>query len=203
MEQKQQMSAILSNRGAETYANAFHDYPMFTWCLPTEAGRWEKVRLFFEMMINHGLRYGRVNVTSDECEGIVHYLLPGTIKDTTWRWIRCGGLKTLLAWGQASMKRLDTISTEVDSIRLANVSEPHYYIMQIAVNPLLQGKGYGRALLTHILDRCDSENRPCYLETFKSVNVEIYKHFGFHLAEQRPVPGSELMIYAMVRPFNA
>jgi len=45
----------------------------------------------------------------------------------------------------------------------------------------------------------EEKNCPCYLETFKTVNVEIYKHLEFQLADQRPVPGSPLTLYAMIR----
>jgi hypothetical protein len=59
--------AIRSN-AARTFANAFHDYPLFAWCLPAEEGRWAKVRVFYAMMVNHGILLGQVVVMSTECE---------------------------------------------------------------------------------------------------------------------------------------
>ena len=50
-----------------------------------------------------------------------------------------------------------------------------------------------------MLDFCDRENIVCYLETNKQSNVGLYEHFGFRLAEQGMVPGSNVMHYAMTR----
>ena len=182
-----------------TFANAFHEYPMFTWCLPDAERRWERVHVFFQMMISHGVKYGQLELTSPGCEGVVHYLPPETPLPGTWRYMRCGGLKLLHSWGQAAMKRLETITTIVDEAREHCMQLPHFYIMQIGIEPAHQGKGHGKALFNKIFAMSEEKNCPCYLETFKTVNVEIYKHLEFQLADQRPVPGSPLTLYAMIR----
>ena len=43
------------------------------------------------------------------------------------------------------------------------------------------------------------ENMVCYLQTNKEKNVSLYQHYGFQLAEQTPVPKSNVMHYAMTR----
>jgi hypothetical protein len=50
-----------------------------------------------------------------------------------------------------------------------------------------------------MLEFCDQENMMCYLETNKESNVPLYRHYGFQLAEEKPVPKSNVMHYAMTR----
>jgi ribosomal protein S18 acetylase RimI-like enzyme len=171
---------------------------MFTWCLPEEGGRWEKVRTFFEMMMIYGIHYGRVVATSAECEGVVHYMLPGTPEPSTWRWLRCGGLKVLRSWGMEALSRLDAISRVVGPLRRASTHGPSSYILQLGVDPAAQGNGHGKALIGGVLQATAAAGAPCYLETFKPRNVKIYEHLGFRLVESRPVNGTPLTVYGML-----
>ena len=50
-----------------------------------------------------------------------------------------------------------------------------------------------------MLEFCDRENMVCYLETNKETNVSLYQHYDFELEEQKPVPKSDVMHYAMTR----
>lgn len=45
----------------------------------------------------------------------------------------------------------------------------------------------------------DDNGQDCYLETLTSVNVEIYKKYGFELKEEIKVPNTDLTMYAMLR----
>jgi GNAT superfamily N-acetyltransferase len=69
----------------------------------------------------------------------------------------------------------------------------------LGVDPDYQGKGYASQLLRPMLARADKEGIPCYLETQLGKNVALYEHFGFRVAEQGIIPGSNVMSWAMVR----
>ena len=43
--------------------------------------------------------------------------------------------------------------------------EPHWYLALLGVDPALQGRGFGPHLMQPVLDRCDSDRLPAYLET--------------------------------------
>ena len=58
-------------------------------------------------------------------------------------------------------------------------AEPCWHLADLAVDPALQGKGLGTALLTACLDMCDDDGRPAYLESTNAANLSIYKRFGF------------------------
>lgn len=56
---------------------------------------------------------------------------------------------------------------------------PCWHLAFIAVDPLLQGKGLGSALLAASLKQCDLDGRTAYLETTNPANQSLYKRFGF------------------------
>ena len=74
-----------------------------------------------------------------------------------------------------------------------------WYLYNLSVSRKAQGKGIASKLLRPMLEFCDKENMVCYLETNKETNVSLYRHYDFSLVEQKPVPKSSVMHYAMTR----
>jgi ribosomal protein S18 acetylase RimI-like enzyme len=72
-------------------------------------------------------------------------------------------------------------------------SEPHWYLPLIGVDPFLQGKGIGSALLKHALIPCDRDNKFAFLESTNPRNIPIYKRHGFE------VLGTSPSIFPMLR----
>lgn len=68
--------------------------------------------------------------------------------------------------------------------------EPHWYLALLATDPIVQGRGFGTALLAPILERCDREGLPAYLETQKESNVAWYARSGFRVSEEVRLPGA-------------
>jgi ribosomal protein S18 acetylase RimI-like enzyme len=57
--------------------------------------------------------------------------------------------------------------------------EPHWYLPLIGVDPTRQARGYGSALMTHALQRCDHEQKLAYLESSNPRNLSLYIRHGF------------------------
>ncbi|MGW0332629.1 GNAT family N-acetyltransferase [Streptomyces sp. NPDC003011] len=55
----------------------------------------------------------------------------------------------------------------------------HAYLWMIGVSPGRQGEGLGTALITSVLDRCDREGLPAYLEASSARSRALYERLGF------------------------
>ena len=60
----------------------------------------------------------------------------------------------------------------------------------IGIGPGWQGRGFGSALLRPILERCDRERLPAYLEASSPRNRALYERHGFEVAEEMRVSDS-------------
>src|SRR6185295_3999932 len=64
------------------------------------------------------------------------------------------------------------------------VHEPHYYLAILGTDPQFQRSGAGSAALAPVLERCDSQGLPAYLETQKEANVAYYARHRFELVQK-------------------
>ncbi len=76
---------------------------------------------------------------------------------------------------------------------------PHWYLLGLGVDPDLQGKGIGTQLMAPVLERCDREGTPAYLESSKERNVPLYERNGFRVTEEFRVPNGGPPIWMMWR----
>jgi GNAT superfamily N-acetyltransferase len=61
---------------------------------------------------------------------------------------------------------------------------PHWYLAAIGVAPAWQGRGFGGALMRPVLERCDADGVPAYLEASSPRNRALYERNGFNLLEE-------------------
>ena len=78
--------------------------------------------------------------------------------------------------------------------------ESHWHLPLIGVDPAHQGKGIGSALLSHILNVCDGQNVPAYLEATSPRNVPLYERHGFEAAGSIQVADSPRIIPMLRKP---
>jgi GNAT superfamily N-acetyltransferase len=77
-------------------------------------------------------------------------------------------------------------------------AEPHWYLPLIGVDPAHQGKGYGSALLKHVLANCDRSGQVAYLESTSPESVRLYERHGFKVLAKIQI-GSSPSIFPMAR----
>ena len=77
--------------------------------------------------------------------------------------------------------------------------QPHWYLATLGTAVEQQGKGVGSALMRPVLEHCDAEGIPCYLESSKERNVPFYRRHGFEVVEEVPLPGDGPMLWTMWR----
>jgi ribosomal protein S18 acetylase RimI-like enzyme len=76
---------------------------------------------------------------------------------------------------------------------------PHYHLLAVGVLPEMQGRGLGKNVLQPMLERCEREGLPAYLETSVESNLHFYTRLGFSLYEQYFLPHGGPKIWTMLR----
>ncbi|POX55588.1 GNAT family N-acetyltransferase [Streptomyces sp. Ru71] len=69
----------------------------------------------------------------------------------------------------------------------------HLYLWMIGVAPERQGEGLGTALIEHVLQRCDREGLPAYLEASNVRSRALYERLGFAVMGDLDLPDGPRM----------
>jgi ribosomal protein S18 acetylase RimI-like enzyme len=80
-----------------------------------------------------------------------------------------------------SEERLEEAWVVLKQLDSYQPDEPFWHLPVIGVEPTQQRKGYGTALLRHVLTRCDHENTLAYLESSNPENIPLYARHGFEI----------------------
>lgn len=70
-----------------------------------------------------------------------------------------------------------------------DASVEHWHLGPMVVEPRLQGRGIGSALLHECCRRIDADGSAAYLENDKAENLPLFARFGFRVAEEHEVLG--------------
>ena len=96
-------------------------------------------------------------------------------------------------------RRMMAVLRQVDERKKALMSDPHWYLAAIGVDPAKQGGGLGSRLMRSGIERADRGNVAIYLETEAEGNVGFYEHLGFEVVDEVTAAGLDLPIWLMVR----
>ncbi|KUN27418.1 acetyltransferase [Streptomyces antibioticus] len=89
-------------------------------------------------------------------------------------------------------ERIEQIARLTEDIHPAG--RAHEYLWMIGVSPDRQGEGLGTALIGPVLDRCDREGLPAYLEASNARSRALYERLGFALPDHPlDLPGGPRM----------
>lgn len=163
---------------AKMLARAFDDDPMTNWMCLQDRHRTERIITSMNLGLQLAIPFGEI-YTNQDGTGAAGWFPPGNtgigfreVLMLTPRGIRVTGVKhgiSVFIVGIIIQKRRPKI--------------PHWYLNILGTDPSLQGKGIGCALLQPILNRCDQDRLPAYLET-QERNVRFYEHRGFEVKER-------------------
>ncbi len=136
---------------------------------------------------------------SEAIEGVLILMPPGTSRVASGKFIKAGGLMLpfSVCWG--ILLRSIEYENNNSKIRQSVCPDETWYIFQVAVDPEKQGLGLGSAMLRPFFNWLDERHLPCYLETHKEKNVDLYTHYGFLVKDTDTLPNKKDKQYAMIR----
>jgi ribosomal protein S18 acetylase RimI-like enzyme len=183
---------------ARSLMAAFMDDPVATWTTPREGLRPRVLRRFFAAMLGAKLPEGFVYTDPDRV-GAALWAPPGHWRTTTMQDLRiAGAFADPRLWPRGPRVARGLLGLE----RLHPPDPQHFYLSVLGVAPRAQGQGLGSRLLKPVLDICDADAVPAYLESSKESNIAFYARHGFRVTREIKLPRGPT-VYAMWRePLN-
>jgi ribosomal protein S18 acetylase RimI-like enzyme len=169
---------------AASLARAFADDPVMAYLFGgDETSRIPKLARWFTGALRIQHLHHQLTFTDDDRAAASLWDPPGHWQMTPGEIIR-GGRWFLPAFGLGTVKALRALS----AVERLHPTEPHYYLAVLGTDPSRQGKGLGSAVLQPVLERCDTEGLPAYLESSKESNIPFYRRHGFEVTGEIALP---------------
>lgn len=149
----------------------FRDDPVSRWVFPDEGRREAGHPRLFGAFLDHGFAHGAVHVTADGAGAAVWFSVAGG------EVLGEEDLGARLEKVDPGNDRLPTLGELTEAVH--PLDRDHAYLQAIAVTPDRQGQGLGAALLVPVLERCDREGLPAYLEASNAGSRRLYERLGF------------------------
>lgn len=158
---------------AQVLAGSVREDPVFVHMLPPDLRRREdRLRCFFALELPRSLAQGGAWTTTDGAGAAVWYA-PGW-KPSLWLTVRQAPAMLRVLGGQASVA-----GQMLAAMQQHHPETPHWYLLYLAAESGRQGTGIGSALLRPVLEQCDAQRVPAYLEATTEQNRALYRRHGF------------------------
>jgi ribosomal protein S18 acetylase RimI-like enzyme len=162
---------------SKVLAEAFFDDPVFRWCFSDSARRRQILPQWFELVVRANLTHGEIYTTDGVIAGAI-WLPPNADDDE----------QLATALGEVSGEFAGNLFTAFELMAEQHPPEPHHYLFLLATRPQWQGCGVGSALLRPVLDMCDGDAMPAYLEATSEHNKALYLRHGFDVVGEIKLP---------------
>lgn len=174
---------------ASTLAAAFYHDPVFTWCYPDAERRRQILPSWFRAVLETNLPHGEIYTTRSDV-GAAVWVPPGVEDDEQ--------LSDNL--GDISGEYAASLFGAFELMGEHHPRDLHHYLFLLGTRPDWQGKGIGTALMRPVLDLCDRDAMPAYLEATSEHNLRLYLRHGFEVAGEIKLPNGPCMWPMWRRP---
>ncbi len=181
-------------------ADAFSTDPILSWMFGADPVAPARITRLFDIVLAEEFRKpARLVETTGDASGAAIWLDVGDSGMSNADIAR--NAPRMLSLFRTKMPRVLRLMTAMDS---AHPKEPHRYLYFVGVRKAAQGTGVGASLLASVLDRCDAEGLPAYLENSNPANTAFYARLGFVERGQVKLPdGAPPMVPMWRKPRSA
>jgi GNAT superfamily N-acetyltransferase len=174
---------------------AFTTDPVFTWMLAGRPSFEKQLTRVFGAFARTASRTPDGQVVLDPAQrGAAVWLPPDR-----WRLSVAEILRELPRFVPAYGPRVVRALSVLTRVEKAHPREPHWYLEAIGCVPEARGQGVGGTLLAPVLERCDADGLPAYLESSNPRNIPFYERHGFVARPLFPLPAGCPVITPMWR----
>jgi GNAT superfamily N-acetyltransferase len=162
---------------ADILSAASENDPFVAWMFPESQSRRRRVRQIFLLFVLSRFQVDRHCYIADH--GAAVWVAPGAWKMSTWQ-----ELQAIPGLARTAGRSLPRALYGGAVLEQHHPEEPlHWYLEAMGVAPGYQGRGIGSRLVEPMLERCDAESWPAYLETANARNLGLYERLGFRVSE--------------------
>jgi GNAT superfamily N-acetyltransferase len=183
---------------AHVLTRAFEDDPVAAWFFPDAARRREQLARFYGDLFLARMALGRDEIyTDDGLCGVASWTPPGLGHSSAIDTMRLLPRMAAL-WGRWLPRALRGLAYMESKFP----ETPHWHLPFLGVLPEGQGQGIGSSLMRPILERCDRDGTPAYLEASTARNRALYLRHGLDDADarRRPAPLAHVARAGRLRP---
>ena len=162
---------------SETLALAFYDDPVVRWCIAEGSRRREILPRFFGAVAESYSSYDEL-YDVDEGVSAAIWAPPGAEDDE----------QLVERMGEIAAEYVDRFFEVLGRMEEKHPVEPHYYLFFLGTRPEWQGRGLGSALMRPVLETCDRDGVPAYLEATSEGNKRLYLRHGFEVSDEIQLP---------------
>ncbi|MFT5690990.1 MAG: GNAT superfamily N-acetyltransferase [Oceanicoccus sp.] len=150
---------------------AFAADPFIRWMLPSASGFVDNyAKLAFAM---GGKAFEKKTAYyADDFSAVALWLPPGVAADEN---LLTSTIVSVVP--ENIIENIIRLGEEIESYHPENC----WYLPLLAVDPKMQGKGRGAVILKHVLQLCDNDHLPAYLESSNPTNISLYQRHGFEV----------------------
>jgi GNAT superfamily N-acetyltransferase len=172
-------------------ARAFYDDPLFGFFTPNLVTQSKMIIAFMGAGVKDAAPFGETHLAhaDGKVASAAVWLPPGTYPRGARRdmltyarsastFVRCG---RRIGRALALLSAVDRAHQEL--------TEPHFYLAILGTDPRFRRSGAASAALAPVLERCDTEGLPAYLETQKEGNLAYYARHRFEVVQKIEVKG--------------
>lgn len=168
---------------ASSLARAFRDDPVFAWLDPDVDDDERARRLVRFFALESKLRVKDATAwCSGERSAAALWAAPHQ-----WRTPVMAGVRLAVTIARHTRWQTPQKLNALSKLEKEHPKEPHWYLAVLGTAPEHQGRGIGAALLAPVLERCDHDGLPSYLESSKESNIPYYERFGWRVTKALPL----------------
>jgi ribosomal protein S18 acetylase RimI-like enzyme len=171
-------------------ARAYQEDPVAVWMCRSQTLRPAVLEALYSARLRQLLSHREIWVVPELSSAAV-WLPPGSSKTPV---PRDAVLARSFLFHPSLLARLPLLAVGLMGVQRRHLPDPsHWYLSLLGTDPQAQGNGLGSSVLQPVLERCDIDGAPVYLETSKERNLGFYARYGFRVTGQLRLPRGPTM----------
>jgi len=197
----QELLSQNETEASRIYASAFEHDPWIDYFLGRNHSEYGGVLWFCTRIVRYSIQYGRVwgKIENKKVLGVAVWQPPNEQGISLWRMLQQGFMEAPFKIGWSASIRVLNSLTVSDKVHKEVITEPHWYLFCVGVDPDFQNNGIGTKIMYPVLQLADKSGISCYLDTANKRSLSFFIRLGFEVVREIPADGEEPQWWAMIR----